>query len=302
MSSRPFWSGLWRLSDPKISLASISSMSLGALAASGAGPVSLRWLLTVVVGVLALEIAKNASGEIFDFRSGTDLAVCPEDRSPFSGGKRVLVDAMLTTRQTAFVAAAGYITGIGIGLGVVWLREPDVLWIGFIGVACAWFYHAPPVKLSYRGLGEIAVAICYGPLICAGTVLVLRGSVSTELVLVSLPLGMLIGAFLWINEFPDYEADRASGKHTMVVKLGRERAAQVFFLVVIGAFLLVLLLPWLGLRKAVWLGGISAPPAFAAARRLLAFPLETRRIIPAQAWTLVAFLLYAIGAGLGLFI
>jgi 1,4-dihydroxy-2-naphthoate octaprenyltransferase len=133
-------------------------------------------------------------------------------------------------------------------------------------------------------------------------VLVLRGSVSTELVLVSLPLGMLIGAFLWINEFPDYEADRASGKHTMVVKLGRERAAQVFFLVVIGAFLLVLLLPWLGLRKAVWLGGISAPPAFAAARRLLAFPLETRRIIPAQAWTLVAFLLYAIGAGLGLFI
>jgi 1,4-dihydroxy-2-naphthoate octaprenyltransferase len=120
MSSRPFWSGLWRLSDPKISLASISSMSLGALAASGAGPVSLRWLLTVVVGVLALEIAKNASGEIFDFRSGTDLAVCPEDRSPFSGGKRVLVDAMLTTRQTAFVAAAGYITGIGIGLGVVW--------------------------------------------------------------------------------------------------------------------------------------------------------------------------------------
>jgi 1,4-dihydroxy-2-naphthoate octaprenyltransferase len=296
-----FWQGLWRLSDPKISLASIASMILGALAAAASGPLSLRWLVIVVVGILALEVAKNASGEIFDYRSGTDLAVGPEDRTPFSGGKRVLVDALLTPRQTALIAAVGYIAGISIGLGIVWFREPGVLWIGLVGVACAWFYHAPPVSLSYRGLGEVAVAICYGPLISAGTYLVLRNTVSTEFVLLSLPLGLLIGAFLWINEFPDYEADRASGKHTMVVKLGRERAAQVFLAVVIGAFLLLLFLPLLGLPRTVWLGGVSALPAFAAARRLLASPLETARIIPAQAWSLAAFVVYALGAGLGVF-
>lgn len=49
-------------------------------------------------------------------------------------------------------------------MAIAALREPRVLWIGALGIACAWFYQAPPFKLSYRGLGEIAVAVCYGPL------------------------------------------------------------------------------------------------------------------------------------------
>jgi 1,4-dihydroxy-2-naphthoate octaprenyltransferase len=72
-----FLAGFWRLADPKISLASLAAVTLGALAAAGGGALSVTWLAATIVAVLAIEIAKNASGEIYDFDSGTDLAACP---------------------------------------------------------------------------------------------------------------------------------------------------------------------------------------------------------------------------------
>lgn len=297
---RAFWVGVYRLSDPKISLASFSAIFLGACAAAREGRLSAPWLVLTILGIWAIEIAKNASGEIYDWDSGTDRLVAPEDRSPFSGGKRVLVDALLTRGQTAGIAAAGYATGILAGLAIVRFRDPDVLWLGMAGVACAFFYHAPPLKLSYRGLGELAVAFCYGPLICAGTYLVQRGSVRAPILLLSIPLGLLIAAFLWINEFPDASADREAGKRTLVVRLGKRRASRAFVALLALAFVILAIAPLFGLPRGVWLGGVALIPATRAARLLLADPEDTPRLVPAQAGTLLAFVLLALGGGLGL--
>jgi 1,4-dihydroxy-2-naphthoate octaprenyltransferase len=70
-----FGTGLWRLADPKISLASMASMALGAAASAHDGPLAWGWLALTVCGVFFIEVAKNASGELFDFDSGADLAV-----------------------------------------------------------------------------------------------------------------------------------------------------------------------------------------------------------------------------------
>lgn len=292
--------GIRRLADPKISLASMASLFLGAAAAGAYGPLSVPWLAATVLGIFCLEVAKNASGEVFDYDSGTDLAVREEDRSPFSGGKRVMVDRLLSRRQTWAVAATAYGLGIGFGLLIVTLREADVLWLGAVGVACAFFYHAPPLALSYRGLGEAVVGLCYGPLIASGAYLVQRGAVTGMVVLAALPLGILVAAFLWINEFPDYRADREAGKRNLVVRLGRPAAARAFAGLVAAALLLAALLPVFGLPAGVLGGLIALPAAVSAARTLLRHPEETARLVPAQARTLLAFLLYALGAGVGL--
>ncbi len=299
-SGRRVWSGIWRIADPKITLASAASMFLGATAAAHTGRIAWGWLGFAAVGVFLLEAAKNASGELFDFDSGVDQAVAEQDRSPFSGGKRVLVDGLLTRRQTAAVAAVFYAGGIAAGLAVALLREPRVLGVGLAGVALAFFYHAPPLRLSYRGLGELAVAVAYGPLICCGTYLVQRGQVPTWVVLLSLPLGLLVAAFLWVNEFPDFRADAAGGKRTLVVRLGRRRASRVFGAMILAAYGGMALLPAAGLPPAVWLGGAGLPLALAAAARLRASPETTARVVPAQAWTLASFVLASLGAGLGL--
>lgn len=131
------WTGVWRLIDPKISLASLASMFVGVCAAAREGPLEWGWFALTVLGILALEAAKNASGEVVDFDSGTDLAVAAEDRSPYSGGKRVLVDRLLTRGQTKRVAAAGYVLGGAAGLAITLLREPGILWLGVAGMGLA---------------------------------------------------------------------------------------------------------------------------------------------------------------------
>ncbi|MBK6421212.1 MAG: prenyltransferase [Gemmatimonadetes bacterium] len=299
-TTRSFGAGFWRLADPKISLASFASLFLGAAAAAAGGPLHWGWLAVTVAGIFALEVAKNASGEVFDYDSGTDLAIRPEDRSPFSGGKRVLVDGLLSRGETWAIAVAGYALSVAAGLGIVAFREPRVLWIGLAGVACAYFYHAPPLRLAYRGLGELAVALCYGPLIAAGAYLVQRGELPVGIMVLGIPLGLLIGAFLIINEFPDYLADRGSGKRTLVVRLGRVGGSRLFALVVGSALLWTLLLPIGGMPLPLLLGLLAAAPAVAAVRTLLRSPEVTAAIVPAQGQALLAFLLYAVGAGIGL--
>ena len=297
-----FAAGLLRLADPKVTLASMAAILLAACAAAAAGPLPWGWLAVVVLGVFAVEAAKNASGEVFDFDSGTDERVSDADRTPFSGGKRVLVDRLLTRRQTWAIAAAGYGLALAAGLLVVVVqRDARILALGLLGLVLAWTYHAPPLRLSYRGLGELAVGLCYGPLLVAGTHLVLRRELAWPPVLAALPLGLLIAAFLWINELPDATADAASGKRTLVVRLGRRRAARAFALLLAAAFLLLAALVAAGrLPVPALLGLLAALPAARAARLAIAHAEESRRLVPAQAATLLSFLVYAAATGVGL--
>lgn len=297
-----FGAGLWRLADPKISLASMASLFLGACAASVDGPVHWGWLAVTVLGIFCIEVAKNASGEIFDFDSGTDPGVAPEDLTPFSGGKRVLVEGLLSRGQTIGIAAVAYILGIIAGLVIVFYREPLVLWLGIIGVGTAYSYNGSPLRLAYRGLGELVVAFCYGPLICCGMYLVQRGTVSPQVVAMSVPLGLLIGAFLWINEFPDYHADRKALKRNLIVRLGPHQASRMFVVILVLSAGLLVLLPWIGLPWGVWLAAVAFIPAVPAARLLWACYDQPQRLIPAQAQTLLAFVLFALGGGVGLLI
>jgi 1,4-dihydroxy-2-naphthoate octaprenyltransferase len=291
--------GIWRVADPKITLASVASMIVGGAAAAHDGPIAWGWLALTVLGIFCVEAAKNASGEIFDWDSGADQGVAEDERSPFSGGKRVLVDGLLTRRQTAIVAGVFYAIAIAAGVAIVAWREPRVLWLGMAGVFLAFFYHAPPLKLSYRGLGELAVAITYGPIIAAGTYLVQRQELGAGVLFASIPLGLAIGAFLWINEFPDARADAAAGKRTLVVRLGRRRAARAFTMLIVVAYGAIALLPLLGAPAAVWFGVIGLPHAVLAADRLARFHDVPASLIPAQGWTLLSFVLMAIGIGAG---
>ena len=115
-------------------------------------------------------------------------------------------------------------------------------------------------------------------------------------------LHLLIGAFLWINEFPDSVADRAARKYNLVVRLGRLRASRVFAGIVAIAFTLLVLLPFFGLPFTIWLGALALPFALVAVRTLWRYPEITARIIPAQVNALFAFVVLAIGAGIGLVI
>ena len=153
------------------------------------GPIAWGWLAVLGLALFCMEVAKNAWGDVFDYRLGNDLAVAPEDRTNFSGGKRVLVDALLTRRQTWAIAIVFAGLGVALGAVIVFLREPAVFWIGAVGLVLGWSYHGPPLKLAYRGLGELDVVLCYGPVLSVATCLMLTGPWSWAAFWLSMPLG-----------------------------------------------------------------------------------------------------------------
>lgn len=114
-----YWQGFWRLADPKISLASFAGMFLAACLAAADHGLSWGWLAMTVLGVFYVEVGKNVSGELVDYDSGTDLSITLADRSPFSGGKRVLVDALLSRAQTRTLALGFFLAAVVVGLVIV---------------------------------------------------------------------------------------------------------------------------------------------------------------------------------------
>ena len=292
--------GIWRLADPKISITSAAAMLIGVAPAIRADQYSLVWLAVTALTLFCMEVAKNAWGDVIDFASGTDLAVRPEDRTAFSGGKRVIVDGLLTTAQTWAVAAVFGVAGLCLGAVIVFFREPLALLIGVLGALLGWSYHGPPLKLAYRGLGELDVIVCYGPLIVLSTYLIQTHELSWAVFWMSLPLGLFIAAFLWVNEFPDYEADLRAGKKNMVARIGRHSASRVLPWIYGLGFVVVFALPWLaGVPRASWLGFLALPFAAFACWHTWRRPEDFYRSRPVQPAALFAFNAYAIGIAAG---
>jgi len=293
------WEGFWRLADPKISITSAVCMLIGGSIAATLTPLSWLWLAVLGLALFCMEVAKNAWGDVIDFDSGNDLAVAPEDRTAFSGGKRVLVDGLLSHRETWIVA--GVFTAFGLlgGALIVFFREPDVIWIGLFGLVLGWSYHGPPLKLAYRGFGELAVLVCYGPVLVLSTLQIQTGSASWPAFWLSLPLGLLITAFLWVNEFPDYFADVSAGKRNLVARLGRHRASRLLPVIYAAAFSLLAALVLFGYSAWILLGFAALPPALYAVREVWRAPQTFYRHKPVQPAALLSFVLYSLGVSCG---
>lgn len=295
-----FLEGLFRLADPKISITSVASMIVGGAVAARDAEIAWGWHVAVLFALFCFEVAKNASGDVIDYDSGTDLAVAPEDRTAFSGGKRVLVDQLLTRGQTWGIAIGFGLCGALAGLAIALYREPAVLWVGLAGIVLGWSYHGPPLRLSYRGFGELDVMICFGPLIALGTYLVQVHAVHADVVWLSFPLGIFIAAFLWANEFPDHDADSGAGKRNLIVRLGRLRASRALPAVYAAGWIVLAVAPFLSsVPFTACLGFVALPTAVAACIWIWRDPETFHRSSSAQAAALITFVLYAVGAGGG---
>jgi 1,4-dihydroxy-2-naphthoate octaprenyltransferase len=298
-----FSAGLWRLADPKISITSAASMAIGAAMAADAPDFSWGWLGLLALAMFCMEVAKNAWGDIYDYDSGTDLAVAAEDRTDFSGGKRVLVDGLLTRGQTWAIAAGFSAAGLALGALMVFLREPSLFALGCAALLLGWSYHGPPLQLAYRGLGELDVVLIYGPAIALAAHLLMGGQQPGAVVWASLPLGVFIAAFLWLNEFPDHDADLGAGKRNLVVRLGKHRASRLLPLLYLGG-MLALAIPVVAgvLPTATGLAAIALLPAGLAARWCWQDPRRFHRYRPAQPMALLAFVLLSAGISTGLLV
>ncbi len=285
-----FWSGFWQIADPKIWIASTIPMGVGAaLAFTYRGGFSWGWFLAGAAAIYLLEIGKNAINEYIDYLSGVDRFVTPDKRTPFSGGKKTIIDGKLSLKENLGIGIITILLGCLLGLYIVVAREFAVLWFGLSGVFFALFYSLPPFQFAYRGLGELVVGFTFGPLITCGTFLVQTHTLTPLVFMASLPLGFIIANVLWINQYPDYEADLKGGKMNGVVRLGKRRGVFIYALLFGMAYLSLLLLAFYS-GNYLWLMPlVSLPLAIRAIKVARKYYDNVPKLIEANAKTILIY-------------
>ena len=133
-----------------------------------------------------------------------------------------------------------------------------LLWIVIVGTFLSLGYTGDPIRLGYKCLGEIAIALGFGPLMVLGTHYVLTSTIHNthisnwnwiDALLASIPIGILVMLIVWINQFQDAPSDAAIGKNTWVVKAATEddwirleRPLKLYKLFMIDAFISIALI------------------------------------------------------------
>ena len=199
-------------------IATILPVTLGALVAYRSG--FFDWILfaLTMAGALLIHLGVNTANDYFDSRAGVDGSNTTP--TPFSGGSRIIQYGLLPSGAVLSLSTASYAVGILIGLYLTFTRGLPVLIIGLVGLLISYGYTAPPLKWAYRGLGELAVTIGFGPLLVLGSYFVQAQSLSLEAFLASIPPGMLVMLILYVNEVPDKTWDDEAGKKTLVARMG----------------------------------------------------------------------------------
>ena len=202
--------------------ATIIPVLLGILIAARNGSFDLVAAALTVVGAAFVQLGLNVANDVFDTVQGADDAnVTP---TKFSGGSRVIQYGLVSLRQMATLATVFYVLAGLIGLVLLATHgSPALLVIGIVGFIVSLGYTAPPLKFVYRGLGELAVALGFGPLMLLGAYVVqTRGALSWEPFAASIPIALLVALILYVNEIPDRRGDARAGKRTLPVRFSRE--------------------------------------------------------------------------------
>jgi 1,4-dihydroxy-2-naphthoate octaprenyltransferase len=199
----------------------------------GSGISMLSATVTVVFALVA-HAGINVLNDYYDELNGTDR-INKERVFPFTGGSRFIQNGVLTLRETGIFGAGLMGLAAAGGLWLTLRSGPGLLLIGAAGMLIGWTYSAPPLMLNSRGWGEACVATGFA-LIAIGADYVQRQSFSITVVQTVLAYALLVMNILFINQFPDYRADRAAGKHHWVVRLGPARARWAYLVVAVTAY------------------------------------------------------------------
>ena len=217
-------------------------------------------LLTLISGI-AIQAGTNLANDYYD--QSTDGI--NGNFTQFNGGSRVIQNDIISPRSILTASIVSFIVGIITAIIILINTQGWALLIFLaLAVLLGFFYTALPISLSYKGLGEIAVFVGFGPLGVYAAYYIQLGNVNSSIILIaSLPIALLISMVLFLNEFPDHEADSAAGKKTLVVSIGKRRSIRIYTLGMIVSYIslilavivfslpLVLLLPILTLPLAM---------------------------------------------------
>lgn len=290
-TARPGRLACWVMAArPKTLAAAAIPVLVGTAVAYDQGSFALVAALAALVGAGLIQIGTNFANDFFDAESGADN----EDRL---GPTRVVQAGLLSARSVKWATAASFGLAALVGIYLVILGGWPILVVGVASILAGLAYTGGPYPLGYNGLGDVFVFVFFGLVAVVGTFYVQALSLSWEPLIAALPVGFLSTAILVVNNYRDIDTDRAAGKNTLAVRLGRRGTRWQYALLVAGAYLVPLLQWATGGPATLLLPLLSAPLAVVTGRAMW-----TRRgadlnpVLARTAGVLAVFgVLYAVG-------
>lgn len=281
------------------------SVTLGAcligLSTAAADGIAIDWIKAGVTIVFALvaHAGANVLNDYYDAVSGNDAANT-ERIFPFTGGSRFIQNGLLTLQQTAAFGAALMAATMAGGLWLLAVSGPGLAVLGALGLFLGFAYSGTPFQLNSRGWGEASIWLAW-MVVAAGADYVQRGHAVPLPWFAAAGYSLLVTSILFINQFPDRRADASVGKRHWVVRLGPDRASDVY----LGGVLLAHLLPAFAgaagkLPPAAALAVGSLPLSLYAWNQLRVHRRDVARLAPAIRATIAAALVHAVLLSVGL--
>jgi len=247
----------------------------------------------IMVGAIAAHVSVNLFNEYSDFTTRIDFNTA---QTPFSGGSKMLVTGQTSPRSVHVASVLSLVIAAAIGVYFSIVSHWSIAVISVIG-AIAIVYYTP--LFAKMLLGEFFAGLALGTLVVLGTYIAMNGTpgmalaalLPLEVLLISIPPGILTALLLLLNEFPDAEADKAGGRYHLVIKLGREKSAWIYAAGIVLTFGIILLLPVLGISSPwIFLALLPLPLAIRAARTAIRDGADMARLIPAMGMNVMVVL------------
>jgi 1,4-dihydroxy-2-naphthoate octaprenyltransferase len=245
---------------PRTLPAAVAPVVVGTALAVRDGAFDVPVAVACLLAALLLQIASNFANDLGDFERGTDT---PERVGPLRMTTAGLLSAGDVKR--GMLVALGLAALLGVYLIVVggW----PILAVGLLSMLAAVAYTYGPLPFGYYGLGDVATFLFFGVIAVVGTYYVQAQSAPLVVWIASVPMGALVTAILVVNNVRDADTDRAAGKRTLAVVLGRRGARIEYALMLLLAYAVPVVL-WLayGMRPWVLLPLLTIPLAVQHAR------------------------------------
>jgi len=206
-----------------------------------------------VSGVILIMLSTYQMGEYFDDRE--DEISQRFYKSNFAGGSGAIQAGRISPSAAFWTGIISFLIAglIGIYLQFVLKTGPYTLILGALGAFPGFFYSTRPVRLVQRGIGELFIGFCYGWLPVAAAYYIQTGHIHPVIHWIAMPIGLTIFNVIFLNEYPDYEADKATGKKNLLNRMGREKGKFLYVVLSLTASAAMLASPYRGVPfKAVY--------------------------------------------------
>ena len=227
-----------RAARPRTLLLSFSGVLLGAFLAVQMEGYYLAPILLAALTAVLLQILSNLANDYGDYKKGTDnLHRVGPQREMQSGSitEKEMRRGLTVTIVLCLLSGALLLLSFML-LHATWKDALVFAALGIAAVLAALFYTLGKHPYGYRGLGDLFCFLFFGWAAVAGTYYLATPSFDVCVFLPASAMGFLSNAVLNINNMRDYENDKASGKNSLVVKLGLKRAFVYHCLLIVGAF------------------------------------------------------------------